>query len=96
MATKEFNIHVSMEERWIPHFQSFLKYMEGMGSMGHSAMVGFYADGDGDFRPRFTFDIPTEKVDGLDKKTLLKNHEDDFYKIEAAPQLIPEILFDAG
>lgn len=96
MAAKEFDIHVSMEERWIPHFQSFLKYMESMGSAGHSAIVGFYADGDGDFRPGFTFDIPTEKVEGIDKKTLLKNHEDDFYKIETAPQLIPEILFDAG
>lgn len=96
MATKKFDIHVSMEERWIPHFQSFLKYMEGMGSAGHSAMVGFYADGDGDFRPKFEFDISMRKVEGLDKKTLLKNHADDFYKIETAPQLIPEVVFDAG
>lgn len=95
-VTKGFNIHVSMEERWIPYFQSFLKYMESMGSIGHSAMVGFYADGDGDFRPKFTFDIPMEKVEGLDIKTLVEMHKDDYYKIETSPQLIPEVIFDAG
>lgn len=96
MANKEFNICVTMDERWIPHFQSFLKYMEGMGTMGHSAMIGFYADGDGDFRPKFTFDIPTQKVEGICRKSLIENHENDYHKIETAPQLIPEILFDAG
>ena len=60
---KDFNIKVEMEERWIPHFQSFLKYMERNGDIGHSSLVGFYADGDGDFRPKFEFDVNYDNVD---------------------------------
>ena len=96
MAKKEFSIRVSMEERWVPYFQSFLKYMEGMGDLGHSALVGFYADGDGDFHPKFEFEIPIEKVDGFSKKSLIEHHKDDYYKIETSPSLVPEIIFDAG
>ena len=96
MARKEFNIHVNMEERWIPYFQSFLRYMQGMGSVGHSALVGFYADGDGDFNPKFEFDIPIYEVEGFDKKTLLKNGRNAANQIAAPSNLIPEIIFDAG
>ena len=53
---KTFNIEVTMEERWVDDFCSFLKYLQRNGSLGHSSLVGFYADGDGDFRPRFRFD----------------------------------------
>ena len=60
---KDFNIRVEMEERWIPYFQSFLKQMERNGKIGHSSMIAFFADGDGDFRPTFDFNIPFEKVE---------------------------------
>lgn len=96
MAIKEFTIKTEMEERWIPHFQSFLKYMQSMGNLGHSCSVAFYCDGDGDFRPKFDFDIPFEKVDGIAHKELIELHKDDCYKIETAPCLVPEVLFDAG
>jgi len=54
---KEFTIKVKMQERWIPHFMSMLKYMESCGSWGCSREVGIYSDGDGDFRPKFEADI---------------------------------------
>ena len=52
----EFAIKVHMGKRWVPHFLSMLKYMESLGGMGSSREVSFYADGDGDFRPKFEFD----------------------------------------
>lgn len=54
--TKKFTIECEMKERWVPHFLAMLKYMQCLGSMGSSRMVSFYADGDGDFRPKFTWD----------------------------------------
>jgi hypothetical protein len=54
---KEFTITVKMQERWIPHFMSMLKYMEHLGDVGSSRPVGIYSDGDGDFRPKFETDI---------------------------------------
>lgn len=59
---KTFTVEVQMEERWIPHFLSMLKKMEHNGDIGHSGTIAFYADGDGDFRPKFNFSVPFEKV----------------------------------
>lgn len=59
---KTFTIEVTMEERWINHFASFLKAMEYNGNIGHSEPIMFYSDGDGDFRPKFIINIPYEKV----------------------------------
>ena len=53
---KKFTIECEMRERWIPHFLSMLRYMQQLGSMGGSRMVTFYADGDGDFNPKFKWD----------------------------------------
>jgi hypothetical protein len=51
-----FNLICSMKDRWVPHFLAALKYMQRLGGIGSSRMVSFFADGDGDFRPRFTWD----------------------------------------
>ena len=51
----KFTIECEMEERWKDYFLSFLKTMECFGQMGHSELLGFYSDGDGDFRPKFDF-----------------------------------------
>lgn len=59
---KKFSINCEMEERWIPYFIGLLKNMERNGEIGHSSMIAFYADGDGDFRPRFDVDVATEDV----------------------------------
>ena len=49
----QFFIQVDMPDRWVPHFLSMLKYMERLGGIGASRKVAIYADGDGDFRPKF-------------------------------------------
>lgn len=54
--TKEFTVKCRMSERWIPHFLAMLKYMQQLGGLGGSRWVRFYADGDGDFRPKFEWD----------------------------------------
>lgn len=53
MADKTFTIEVTMNERWVDDFCSMLKRMEKCGNIGHSEIISFYADGDGDFRPHF-------------------------------------------
>lgn len=58
---KTIIIAATMEERWLPSFLSFLKELEKNGERGHSEPVGFYSDGDGDFRPKFDFDIEYEE-----------------------------------
>lgn len=73
MANKTFNIEVTMEERWIDDFCSMLEYMRYCGSIGHSAIIGFYADGDGDFRPKFKIDTEFNKKSG--KQNVLPNVE---------------------
>lgn len=51
----KLTIEVEMGDRWVPQFLGMLRYMERMGQVGSSRMLRFYADGDGDFRPRFTW-----------------------------------------
>jgi hypothetical protein len=67
----KFTIECEMNGRWVPHFLGMLRYMQQLGSMGSSRVVSFYADGDGDFRPKFKWDEkllsdgkPTSTVDG--------------------------------
>jgi hypothetical protein len=55
MEETTIEIKVTMRTRWIPHFIGMLKTMEWLGSVGSSRVVGLYADGDGDFRPKFEF-----------------------------------------
>ena len=49
----KFKIEVEMKDRWVPHFLGMLKYMQDLGEMGASRTVSFFADGDGDFHPKF-------------------------------------------
>jgi len=49
----KFSIQCEMKDRWVPHFLAMLKYMQRLGHIGGSRMISFYADGDGDFRPKF-------------------------------------------
>lgn len=75
-----FNIKVTMKERWVDHFCSMLKRMERDGNRGHSEIIGFMADGDGDFHPHFEIDRLFEEVSGHEQK-------------ERIPV---EVVFDAG
>ena len=81
MAEITFNIKVTMKDRWVNDFCTMLKYMESCGRRGHSAMVGFYADGDGDFRPKFEIDREFEMADGIKRG--------EYYPAA-------EVVFDAG
>lgn len=36
----EFNIKVTMNERWVNDFCSMLKWMQSCGNLGHSSIVG--------------------------------------------------------
>lgn len=87
MSKVTFNIQVTMEERWVNDFCSMLKWMESCGNLGHSSLVGFYADGDGDFRPKFKIDREFEKTQGIwqHKQT-----------VKQGPLPRPEVIFDAG
>lgn len=79
---KTFNIKCTMEERWIDSFLSMLRYMEACGKTGHSTLIGFYSDGDGDFRPLFEPDVQFNRDDG--------------YVPEKDSGKIPSRIYDAG
>ena len=64
----ELNIKAFIDERWVNDFCSMLKHMELCGNIGHSSVVAFYADGDGDFRPKFEFDKEYKKTNGYRSK----------------------------
>lgn len=81
MAEKTFNIKVTMNERWIDDFCSMLEWMEHCGNVGHSSLVGFYADGDGDFRPKFEIDTEYCQTDGIWEDNITE---------------LPEVVYDAG
>lgn len=54
--TVTFTLTCSMYRRWVPHFLGMLQKMQHLGAVGSSRNVTIFADGDGDFRPRFTWD----------------------------------------
>ena len=81
MSKVTFNIQVTMEERWVDDFCSMLHKMEMNGAVGHSSVIGFYADGDGDFRPHFDIDKEFVVKPGIPKDDLFDK---------------PEVMFDAG
>ena len=62
MGTVKFNVSCEMDERWMAPFLSMLKRMQSFGENGHSGIVGLYADGDGDFRPRFESDAESREL----------------------------------
>jgi hypothetical protein len=64
MATKRFTIDCELPERWVNDFCSFLKQLERNGKIGHSSLIGFYADGDGDFRPKFSINVDYTETEG--------------------------------
>ena len=75
-------IKATMNERWLGDFCSMLHYMEHCGNIGHSSIVGFYSDGDGDFRPKFEINKAYELKYGYHSKD------------KKLPEL--EVIFDAG
>lgn len=57
---KTITITMTCSERWIPYVLSMLKHMEYLGNIGSSRWVAIVSDGDGDFRPKFSFSTDYE------------------------------------
>jgi len=58
-------------------------YMQYLGKIGSSAMCGFFADGDGSFRPKVSFEYPEElpdvtEIDGFSEKNRYRLDGRDF------------------
>ena len=70
-----FTINITMNSRWVDDFCSMLKWMESCGNIGHSSFVGFYSDGDGDFRPKFDIEIGFNSKKGIGKDKILRKCE---------------------
>lgn len=81
MAEKTFLVECTMDETYISYFYSFLKKMQYNGEIGHSGVVAFMADGDGDFHPRFETDI-TYSIVNPSNNSIAKE--------------LPEFLYDRG
>jgi hypothetical protein len=64
----KFTIECEMNDDWVATFLGMLRYMEKLGKGGSSRIVGIYSDGDGSFRPKFTWDNPTLPVSIKPKK----------------------------
>lgn len=48
-----FTVTCTMRRRWASQFLGMLKLMRQLGNQGSSREIVFFADGDGDFRPKF-------------------------------------------
>lgn len=85
MSEVTFNVTCTMPERWADAFCSMLSMMEKNGNIGHSSIIGFYSDGDGDYRPKFQIDREYHEGYCCRKEKLIDE--------EKMPR--PEVLFDA-
>ena len=81
MEETTIKIEVTMRTRWVPHFVGMLKTMQRLGGLGSSRLVGLYADGDGDFRPKFTFseNVPDEAKPVYDDTCKTKDAVCDYF-----------------
>lgn len=52
-------------------------------------------DGDGDFRPTFTFNRYISPSKPITRDDLINSHRDDYYKVNLNPYLVPEEVYDA-
>ena len=72
MNNVTFTITVTMSEDWADYFCSLLKRMEYDGKIGQSEAMGFYIDGDGDFRPTFEIDHLFKPVEPRSSEYILR------------------------
>jgi len=56
----KFSVEIEMKDRWVPHFLGMLATMEALGNVGASRIVALYADGDGDYHPKFKWNADVE------------------------------------
>lgn len=95
----KFNLEITMPKHWTKKFFQMLDCMRWCGNVGASRTVGFYADGDGDFR-QFDFKLNGEEVDGLvnwfeEEKTPLPDPNSDEPTPEFKTRRGVDFFFDA-
>lgn len=66
MSNRKFIVECEIPERWINDFCAMLHTMQSFGNIGHSGVVGIYADGDGDFRPKFNIQTEYDRTKAVE------------------------------
>ncbi len=96
---KKIQIEMEVEERWIPQFLGMLYLMKRMGTLGCSRTIGFYADGDGDFRPEFKINGKEFNGEGSELPILERIGVNKLFPENKIPKtntiIKADILFDA-
>lgn len=96
----KLNLEITIPKRWVNKFIQMFDCMRWCGKVGASRCLGFYADGDGDFRP-FDFkvngkeiksDIPWHKFD----KTLRTKEDQELPQPFKTKRDGVDFFFDAG
>lgn len=67
-----FTVTCTMRRRWAKQFLGMLKWFQMLGSIGASRDITIYADGDGDFRPKF------EMPEGIEPENPVTFRNDEF------------------
>lgn len=80
-----FIVKATMKKRWVDNFCSMLMQMQDNGVMGHSEILRFYSDGDGDFRPKFEVEGVNFKIISPVQKIRMQGKEE-----------IKILVYDAG
>jgi len=95
MKLIKFNLEITMSERWLNKFMQLLDCMRWCGRIGASRTLGFYVDGDGDFK--FDFKLNGKEVEKIqdwkeiDDSSFDKNNLKPFQTNRKV-----NIFFDAG
>lgn len=100
----EIGLKFKIKPRWYKKFIGFLQELEGDSMAGHSALVGFFADGDGDFGFRWTYsddkesELATKKVEEYfdSREYYQSSHANSCDGFRPAPGHKCETVFDAG
>ena len=61
----KINIECEIPDEYVDSFLSMLHMMEILGSNGSSKPVAMFVDGDGDFRPKFKFNVDYKKAEPI-------------------------------
>lgn len=87
-----FTINVECDRYQIPRLISLLNAMQGCGAAGHSTHFLTYVDGDGSFRPKFTYSIDPGKTN--EYKPI--NFNQSLYKKDHSDSYFVDMYFDMG
>ena len=81
-------VKCTVRKRWAAQLIGMFNTMQHLGSIGASRNITFYADGDGDFRPKFDLPSDIPSAEGMSCKTMTKIVEN--------PEYTEDFFYDAG